>query len=385
MPDIDNPFLLTVYDKSFARTGWVGDAVSTHITLRHGGQPSGAVTVPAGSEAIELLTQEGCRYTLDWYDERVSSGMVRLQSATGSPSPRRQLTFQLQDDYRVLGNVLGWPSPGAAIGSSPVKQSAEYDQRTGSAEKVLKDFVTANLVTRLARPLTVATNLNRGATLTGIQSRMQPLADVLLPLIDQAGIGVTVKQVGAGLVLDVYTPRTFPLTLSEEAGSLEEVEWDIAPPSLTRVVVGGPGDGVDREFITRINAAAETLYGDVIEGMVDARDIKVDDANKTALMRQRGDVELAAAGAKTGLRVKLIGSETFRYGGVDGVRVGDVLPIEIAPGVVISETLREATLSFNLAGPDEKLTAGERSDDPDRALYRTISNLSRDQRRLQVR
>lgn len=381
----DSPFLLTVYDKAFTRIGWVGDAVSTHMTLRHGGQPAGAVTVPAGSEAIELLTQEGCRYTLDWYDERVSSGMVRLHSAAGSPAARRQITFQLQDDYRVLGNVLGWPSPGSAIGSTPVTQPAEYDQRTGAAEKVLKDFVTANLVTRLVRPLTVATNLNRGATLTGIQSRMQPLTDVLLPLVDQAGIGVTVKQVGSGLVLDVYTPRVFPLNLSEEAGTLEEVEWDVAPPSLTRVVVGGPGDGTARQFITRIDAAAEAKWGDVIEGMVDARDIKADDPNKTLLMQQRGDAELAAAAAQTGLRVKLIGSETFRYGGPDGVLVGDVLPIEIAPGVVIPETLREATLTFNLQGPDEKLVAGERNDDPGVALYRTISNLSRDQRRLQVR
>lgn len=378
---MDSPFELTIYDKAFQRTGWVGDAKSLHMTVRHNGQSSGAVRIAADSEAVECLSEQGARYVLAWRGEFLSSGAVRLASAEGSAA-QRELTFQLSDDYRILTNTLGWQSPGSAIGSTPVTQPAEYDVRTGSAEAVLKGFVTANAVTRLGRPLTVATNLNRGSAIT-VQSRMDKLTDVLLPLIDQAGIGVTVRQVGAGLVLDCYTPETFPIDLSEAGGTLEDVAWDLVPPDVTRVVVQGPGDGVAREHVVRINAAAEALYGDVIEQATDARDVKADDVNKAALMQARGDEVLAAGAARSGFKLTLSDTETFRYGG-DGVRVGDRIRAEISPGVVVEEILREATLTFNLDGPDETLVAGVREDDPSTVLYRQLSDVTRDVRRLRT-
>lgn len=378
---MDSPFELTVYDKAFQRLGWVGDARSLHMTVRHNGQSSGAVRVAAGSDAVEYLSEPGARYVLAWRGEFLSSGVVRLTSAEGSAA-QRELTFQLSDDYRILTNTLGWQSPASAIGSTPVTQPAEHDVRTGSAEAVLKGFVTANAVTRLGRPLTVATNLNRGSTIT-VQSRMDKLTDGLFPLVDQAGIGVTVRQVGAGLVLDCYTPATFPIDLSEEGGTLDGVAWDLVPPDVTRVVVQGPGDGVAREHVVRINAAAEALYGDVIEQATDARDVKADDPNKAALMQARGDEVLAAGAARSGFKLTLSDTETFRYGG-DGVRVGDRIRAEIAPGNVVEEILREATLTFNLDGPSESLVAGERENDPDARLYRQLSDVTRDVRRLRT-
>lgn len=379
---MDSPFELTIFDKAFQRTGWVGDARSLHMTVRHNGQSSGAVRIAAGSEAVECLSEQGARYVLAWRGEFLSSGVVRLASAEGSGA-QRELTFQLSDDFRILTNTLGWQSPASAIGSTtPVTQPAEFNVRTGSAEAVLKGFVTANAVTRLGRPLTVATNLNRGATIT-VQARMDKLTDVLFPLVDQSGIGVTVRQVGTGLVLDCYTPALFPIDLSEEGGTLDEVAWDLVPPDVTRVVVQGPGDGVAREHVLRINTAAEALYGDVIEQAIDARDVKADDPNKAALMRARGDEALAVGAARSGFKLTLSDTETFRYGG-DGVRVGDRIRAEIAPGVVVEEILREATLTFNLDGPSESLVAGERENDPDARLYRQLFDVTRDVRRLRT-
>lgn len=378
---MDIPFELTIYDEAFQRLGWVGDAKSLHMTVRHNGQSSGAVRIAADSEAVECLSTQGARYVLTWRGEFLSSGVVRLASAEG-PGRQRVLTFQLSDDFRILTNTLGWQSPTSAIGSTPVTQPDEHDVRTGTAEAVLKGFVTANAVTRLGRPLTVAANLNRGAEIT-VQSRMDELSDVLFPLVDQAGIGVTVRQVGEGLVLDCYEPALFPIVLSEEGGTLDEVAWDLVPPDVTRVVVQGPGDGVAREHVLRINAAAEALYGDVIERATDARDVKADDPNKAALMQARGDEVLAAGAARSGFKLTLGDTETFRYGG-DGVRVGDRMRAEIAPGVVVEEILREATLTFNLDGPSEDLVAGERENDPDARLYRQLSDVTRDVRRLRT-
>lgn len=375
---MDSPFELTIYDKAFQRTGWVGDARSTHMTVRHNGQPAGAVQIHAGSDAVDSLTEPGARYILHHRGEFLSSGAVRLRSASGA-GVKRLLTCQLSDDYRVLPNTRGWPVPGSAIGS---QTAAEHDVRTGTAEAVLKAFVTANAVTRLGRPLTVATNLNRGATIT-VQSRFDKLTDVLLPLIDQAGIGVTVRQVGAGLVLDVYEPRLFPIDLSEEGGTLDEVDWDLIPPDVTRVIVQGPGEGTARENVLRINSAAEALYGDVIEAVTDARDVKADDPNKVALMNARGDEVLAEGAARSGFKLTLGDTETFRYGS-EGVLVGDRIRAEIAPGVVVEEILREATLTFNLDGPAESLVVGERENDPDAVLYKQLSQATRAVRRLET-
>jgi hypothetical protein len=212
---------------------------------------------------------------------------------------------------------------------------------------------------------------------------MHPLADRLLPVIDQAGVGVTVRHVGDELVVDCYEPAVWPITLSAEAGTLTGGSWSRTAPEMTRVVVGGPGDGVDRVYRTYANTALEAEWGDLVEGFVDARDIKADDPAFEALMAARGQEALAAAAAKTGLSLQLSETETFRYGGA-GVHVGDVVTAEVAPGVEFTDVLREAVVSHSATDGVRALPqVGERPDD-DKATARAIAGVARSVRDLRA-
>lgn len=373
--DQESPFRITVYDKSFARLGWVDAPNAQTWTLRHNQQPSGSVVAEEGSEASLLLAGEGNRCTVHYLGEQILSGPLRTARTDGE-SGNRLITFQVQDDYRILQNMLCWPSPGSAIGSQGV-----HDQRTGPIETVLKGFAQAN-ITRLGLPVTVAPSLGRGPTVT-VQMRNQKISEEVVPLLDAAGLGVRVYQSGAGLVLDVYQPDVWPIDLSEGAGTLAGLSWTRTPPEVTRVVVGGPGDDAARVLRTRVNSAAEALWGDVIEDFVDARDIKDTDPNKLALLDARGDEFLAQAAAKAGLSLTLQEGEIFRYGG-DGIHVGDRVPVTISEGNAVTDVVRSATLSLSEHGFTSTPVVGERTDDPNVLLVKQVSKALKGLRRLQA-
>lgn len=376
MGEDESPFKITVYDKSFARLGWVDAPVAQTWTLRHNQQPSGSVVVEEGSDASLLLAGEGNRCVVRYLDEQVFSGPIRSARTEGA-SGNRLVTFQVQDDYRVLNNMLCWPTPGSAIGSQGV-----HDQRTGKLETVFKDIARAN-ITRLGLPVTVPASLGRGPTTT-VQMRFQKLSEEVVPLLDAAGLGVRVFQSGSGLVLDVYEPDEWPINLSEDGGTLEGLSWTRMPPEATRVVVGGPGEDAARLLRTRVNVAAETLWGDKIEDFVDARDVEDDDLNKLALLDTRGDEFLAKAAAKAGIALTLQEGEVFRYGG-DGIHVGDRVPVEISPGNVITDVVRTAILSLSEAdGVGALPVVGERTDDPNVLLVKQVSKALTGLRRLQT-
>lgn len=372
----ESPFKITVYDKSFVRLGWVDAPTAQTWTLRHNQQPSGSVVTEEGSEASLLLAGEGNRCVVHYFDEQVFSGPIRPARTEGA-SGNRLVTFQVQDDYRVLNNMLCWPTPGSAIDSQGV-----HDQRTGNLETIFKAIAQAN-ITRLGLPVTVSPSLGRGPTTT-IQMRFQKLSEEVVPLLDTAGLGVRVYQSGAGLVLDVYEPDEWPINLSEDGGTLEGLTWTRTPPEATRVVVGGPGDDAARLFRVRVNSAAEALWGDKIEDFVDARDVKDDDANKLALLDARGDEFLAQAAAKAGIALTLQEGEIFRYGG-EGIHVGDRVPVEISPGNVITDVVRTAVLSLSEGeGPSALPVVGERTDDPNVLLVKQVSKALKATRRLQA-
>src|SRR5690606_12693345 len=138
------------------------------------------------------------------------------------------------DDWRLLRNVLGWPSPDRALDA---QDQVTHRTITGAAETVVKTLVAENAITRLGLPVTCATDQARGDTIT-VDARFAPLADVLFPAVEQAGLGVVVYQEGAGLVVDVVAPGEHPRVLSEASGAVQSWSLAASSPGATRVVVG---------------------------------------------------------------------------------------------------------------------------------------------------
>lgn len=367
-----SPFDVTVYDKSFNFVGKVNDFVELSVTPRHNALGTADLTVASDHRQLAALAAHGSRLVIQYEGEHLMSGYMPTSDGQG---PERQglFTFHVVDDLWLLWRMLGWPVPGSDLTSQGVKK----DTRTGTAEAVLKGYVMANKA-HLVDNVTVATSLGRGSTIT-IESRMAVLADVLLAAVDQAGIGVTVQQSGSGLLVDCYTPRVFPHTLSERSGTILDWSWSTAEATLTSAIVGGPNENTSREFRRVRNSTLETTLGYSIEGFVDARS-----AENNTQIDAAGTQALADAVLKNGFKVSLSESKTFRYG-TAGVKVGDQITVDVG-GQTLTDILREAAFTYNRDDGLRVVPAiGERTDDPSIGLASLLSNLMRRVRDLSAR
>ena len=367
---MQSPFRIGVWSKGFDSLGLIGNPLSLTVYPRHNQQPTAQLIVGTSHRLAPALVTPGTRITLDYHGQQIMSGPIGTRAGDGAPDG--QLVLQVEDDWGILRDILGWPDPSAALTAQP-----EYDTVTGPAETVVKSLVSRNAA-RLGLPVTVAPDLGRGATIT-VKVRMDKLADKLFPAVDLAGIGVTVRQSGAGLVVDCYTPATYPRKITPKSGVVTAWSWTTTSPATTRAVVGGQGDGAARVFRQVTDTAAESLWGVKREVFVDARD-----ADTTALLDARGTTAVADGAAKTGLSLTLAETDTFRYG--DQVTVGDKVTTQLVPGAdPITDVLREAVLNWSR---DTGFTAtpivGERTDDPSRSLARAVFSIGKRLRALQV-
>jgi hypothetical protein len=235
--------------------------------------------------------------------------------------------------------------------------------------------------------LSVATNLNRGATIPGgVPLRMHPLADKLFPAVEAAGLGVTVWQadttpgVPAGLVLDVYEPVTHPRTLSVKGRTLKQVTMTRTRPAASRVIIGGQGEGTARTFRSLTDTAREAQYGMRAETFRDARD-----DNTATVLDARGQETLTENGPKNGVSLILAGSGIFKYG-PGGFHVGDRIPVKVADGITVTKVVKECTLQWvspTYASLDPVI--GDLTNQPERVTAQRLAALARGQRNQENR
>ncbi|SEE82291.1 virus ReqiPepy6 Gp37-like protein [Arthrobacter alpinus] len=358
----ETPYSIVVY-QGWTFKGWVGNPIDLKPTPRHNMKPTATFAIDSDHLRAADLMAPGARVMIYRHGEFQMSGPVRL--ATGDFNMASVLTFNVEGDFRILHNWLAWPKPTAPL----TGQNVEYRTITGPAETVVKT-VMAEAATRLGYPLTIAPDLGRGAVGT-YTFRFHPTYDRLFPAVDQAGIGVTVRQDGDGLLLDCYTPRDYPHILSPASGTVIGGTYSLAAPTATRVVVGGQGEGVARTFKGFSDGARESEWVDIIEVFQDARDSSVGD-----VYAERAAEALGDGAPMSGLSLELSETPHFRYGG-DGLRIGDRVTARIN-GQLFTDTLREVQLSWNKDGDLATPIIGERTDDPDVKLAKRIRDLKRD-------
>ncbi|WP_269939007.1 Gp37-like protein [Arthrobacter sp. HY1533] len=373
------PLKITVYDGAYHRKGWIGAPVKLDLHPRAFLPGTGTITLSPTDPRLGDVTDldNGARLVIEYKGEFLMSGWVDtdnglIPSRTGFP------TINFVEDKVLLWDTQGWPVPGAALSS---QSGAAYYTKTGNAETILKDLVTKNCITRLGLPVTCATNLNRGATIPGgVSIRMQKLADVLYPALTDAGICVTVQQVGSGLVVDCYAQTTYPRTLTEESGILEKGSFSLSGPSATRVIGGGQGEGTARHFIGQTVAGREAA-GRIIEVFRDARD-----ASDDTILANRVQNTVDSTGSTASLSLSLSETANFRFMGPNGVRLGQLMPVQVRPGVVITEAVTEASIKWDKAnGLVTNPILGDRSNDPAVTLTKSISAAFRAVRTLKSR
>ena len=363
-------FRISVYDKNRLFRCQIGNPSALSATVRHNLVSTLNITVPLAHERLPELMADGSRLKVKFKGEHLISGPITAEAGE-TDGVSGQVTFTVEDDFRILRDILGWQVPGSPISD---QSAAEYRTYTGDAETIIKTAVTENGVNRLAIPgLSVAPNLHRGLVVPGgVPLRMHPLADKMFPAMNDAGIGVTVRQVGSGLVLDVYEPQLYPRKLSVMGRTLKKASWTKARPESSRVVVGGQGEGVERNFRQVIDAARESQYGMRAEAFRDARD------NDTAsVMEDRGRETLSETAAKNGISLDLVGTGIFQYG-PGGFREGDRVPVNLGHGVLMTETIREVTLNWvSKDYASIQPSIGEISNQPARTVAQRLAALAK--------
>ena len=84
------------------------------------------------------------------------------------------------------------------------------------------------------------------------------------------------QQHGGDLVVDCFEPQTHTRRLSEAAGSILSAHWSRDAFTASRGVLGGGGEGTDREFRLAVDTTRESLWGMLRESFFDARDVGSD-------------------------------------------------------------------------------------------------------------
>lgn len=278
---MENPFSITVYDKSGTRIGWLDAPMSQTWHLRHNQQSNGEIVVQHGSHHDSILMGPGKRVSVTYKGEVILTGPVRARRAEGS-GPERRARYQIQDDFRILANVLLWVSTSRPIWAQrgiSATSTITHARNSGPAETVLKSYIADNHGGRLGLTHSSLSSDGKGTSIT-YRARFVTITEELVALADKAGVGIRVRrntgQSGRPLLVQVYQGKTWPIPLSEDSGTLLSSSWETEGPTCTRVVIGGAFTDQEREFYDLINPVIEDEWGDVIEKFVDAGSVSGD-------------------------------------------------------------------------------------------------------------
>ena len=340
-----------VRDRNLQRVGTITSQwLDFQARIVHNGVGEWELTLPASHPMAEVLFTPGSGIVVSLYGEEKMSGPVtQPERTTDQKNPDGSYTFRGVTDDILLADALAFPEPSNADATS---QTVTNDVRSGDAETLMREYVAANIANnaptgRLGgfRDLLQVepTNQNRGPTLTK-SPRFQNLGELLGEIAVLANLGFHIVQRGNVLQFEVLTiaDRSDLVRLDVRNGTMTKETLAVSPPKVTRTVVAGQGEGVDRVFVTRTTTeslAAEEEWGRPIEHFIDQRN-----ASELVELEQAGDKSLLEYGF-TATAVKAIPSDdqTMLYG-VDW-EVGDTVGL-VSFG---QETTAKATAAVIIA------------------------------------
>ena len=188
----------------------------------------------------------------------------------------------------------------------------------------------------------------------------------------KAGMSVTVRWQPdvKRLLLDVQEQRTYPIQLSVESRTITNYRVTRRAPTATRVIVG---DGASFQQVT--NATVEQQFGPLLRGETFRQATTTDEASTAATEA------LNEGNAKSGMSVSLAESPFVRYGGPNGLRVGDRATLHVGD-VEITDVVREAVIEWR-AGQPLTITPGVGAweDSPSFALAAAVARIGSTVRR----
>jgi len=288
----------------------------------------------------------------------------RVDNITGDNAPVGTVSVPVVDDFDLFGSTLAWQVPDAALSG---QGAAEYWRMTAPTETRVKAAIAAN-ATRLALPWDVEPSTGLG-TSAALELRMHPLAEKILPPLIDARLQLTFGREGDRWKVGVREGHVFPRPITPQSGVLNRWSWVQHPATATRAVVGGRGDGVEREFALVVDEELEARMGVILEIFVEARS-----AEPGEDLAPYGRAKLAEHAAKSGLQAQLRESSWFRF--AETYELGDRLPVKIG-SLEFEDVITKVDITHDAAnGFIAAPTIGLATSDPQQQLVDYVRDLA---------
>jgi hypothetical protein len=321
-------------------------------------------TVDDDHRLLPNLVTPGCRVRVLLDGVQEMSGLVETVDGT---FPKGEVTTTVKSDFQMLYYALAWPKPAAAI----TAQTDEYRVYTGVSETVAK-LAIAEANTRLSLGWTIPATAGLGSS-TRVETRFHPLPDRILDPLILDRLQLTVERNAAGAVtVDISEGTEFNTPITLESGLLVAGSWSRQAPTVTRVIVGGAGEGVARELeqFTAGGSALETAWGIKREVFRDARSSDVGADLSTDATKAFGE-----GAVKASLSASLSETSFFQYR--NGYVLGDIVTVDVGT-VEVSEVI-----STVLIEDDDKQglritpSIGDVSDSVEKRFVTMVAGLAR--------
>lgn len=356
--------------------------VATQATLRWNAASSAYITLNESHPIIpELTGEDGVRCAV-WM--RTDTGgtvtarrllVGRVGTLAGRDAPYGTVTVPVVDDWQNVARLLGWQAPAAPITG---QDAAEYARYTGTSEDNAKAAIAAN-ATRLALPWDVAPSLGRG-TSAPVELRMHEMGEKILdPLIaDRLQLTVDLDDDTGRYAIDVREGEEFARPITPQSGVLSRWSWVKEPPTATRAIVGGRGEGIEREFVLVVDHDLEAELGVILEIFVDARN-----AEEGAPLAPYGWAELAKHRGRAGFTATLRETSWFRF--ADAYELGDRLAIQVG-ALDVEDVISQIDITHDTrSGFTVVPKVGLATEDPNERLVGFVNNVATAVRGLEKR
>lgn len=312
--------IVEVRDPQFQRVGQIvqEDLVGATFVSRFNNVGSWEVRLPYDHYLGELLRLPNYGIVITGPTDKVIISGPTLSASLEQTADniRGDWVITGADDSIILAERLTYPTPTDGDVSTQINS---HDIRSGPAETVMKEYLSANTgalapASRQIEYLSVEPDDERG-TVVFCAARFNKMQELFYGLAQVGGLGYRVSQLDDGLEFLVYEPidRSAFIRMDLENQKLSKAEYAYANAKVTRAIVAGQGESVDRKFIevtTEESLLAESTWGRRIEVFRDSRNTNEDDD-----LTQAG-LELLVDEGKTIVEMSVVPSDdlNMKYG-----------------------------------------------------------------------
>jgi hypothetical protein len=347
------PIWIELIDKNLVSQGPI-QFVTITATLYYNAVGSYSILVPYSDALWNMMMSGDFMVNVNWqglftfggkceqpqYQDSIP-GSIGAATITAGPF----ILLSGADYLALLANRIVYPTPSAAWSA---QTAAGADAVSAMhTESAIKHYVNNNvgpaaLASRRVSFLDLATDQTRGNTVSytakfgsGVDLN---LMDVIRALIAQSGsnLGVSIVRnpLTHRLTFDCYVPRdlTGKAWFSEELGNLTAVVMSLTDPTCTDALVQGSGT----QFIQQ--TAANATQWNKTEQFIDSS--TETDANN---LKTTAASAIASGAAGPTMAITTTNIPFLTYG--RDYRVGDLVSVEVKPGVVYSDVVSSVTLT----------------------------------------